>query len=229
MPRCVYAVDTPSSNSGYGTASPPPSYPSSIRSSDELLPLVSKDVPRKKKNGFQICLWIFLLIFLAIACIYLYIDLWLKEDAMRRDEEHRKHSRLVWLDLKPDHRCLSFESRRYTAELANIPVQPDVDELEWRCVRDEGKIIAEWITHTNEPTCRTYWDQHVKKECTGYHKRIVEAKLENHQWPWDNWEDMCYSTPSHFNFAHYDHPDICIEMGHNGIFGRWFVSDNDCP
>ncbi|KAF8906408.1 hypothetical protein CPB85DRAFT_877149 [Mucidula mucida] len=169
-----------------------------------------------------------------------------KEDAMWRDEQHRKRSRLFWESLTPDHRCLSFESRKYTAELANIPTEPDVDALKWcmeteinirgesyahprRCVREGGKIIAEWITHANEPTCRTYWDQHVKKECHGYHKRIVEAKLENHQQPWDNWEDMCYSTPSHFNFAHYDHPDICFETAHDGIFGRWFVADDECP
>ncbi|KAF9017624.1 hypothetical protein BDZ89DRAFT_960920 [Hymenopellis radicata] len=140
---------------------------------------------------------------------------------MRRDEEHRKRSGLLWDHLNPDQRCLSLESRRYTL-LINVPMDPEVDGLKWcmetqieihgntyerpwRCVRDDG-IIAEWITLSNEPTCKTFWAHHTKKECNGYHKRIFEAKLENHQPPWDNWQEMCISTPSHFNFGHHDYP-----------------------
>lgn len=29
----------------------------------------------------------------------------------------------------------------------------------------QGNIIAEWHTRGNEPTCRTYWVNHVKKVC----------------------------------------------------------------
>ncbi|KAF8891431.1 hypothetical protein CPB85DRAFT_1230889 [Mucidula mucida] len=152
---------------------------------------------------------------------------------MRRDEEHRQRSGLVWDNLKADQGCLSFASRRYTAELVNVPTDPDVDGLKW-CMETQieihgamyehprrcDKIIAEWITHSNEPTCRTFWDHHTKKGCNGNHKRIFEAKLENHQPPWDNWQEMCVSTPSHFNYGHHDHPDICRETVASGPLSR---------
>lgn len=69
-----------------------------------------------------------------------------KEDAMWRDEQHRKRSRLIWESLTPDHRCLSFESRKYTAELANIPTEPDVDALKW-CMETEINIRGESYAH----------------------------------------------------------------------------------
>ncbi len=31
----------------------------------------------------------------------------------------------------------------------------------------------------------------------------------NHQEPWDNWAEMCFSTPSEFAWKSFAHPDTC--------------------
>ncbi len=69
----------------------------------------------------------------------------------------------------------------------------------------------------------------------------------NHQEPWDNWAEMCYSTPSQFASQSFAHPDTCENkvsdgpsyavvlipslQGKYGIAGSWFidVDESECP
>ncbi|KAK0184988.1 hypothetical protein F5146DRAFT_1072963 [Armillaria mellea] len=173
-----------------------------------------------------------------------------KEDAILADEERRKHAGLVWGGLTAEKQCLGYEKRMYHAELLNVPAKEDAqawcmktsidihgityDHPE-RCTRelvdDAVKTIGHWTVSSNEPTCKTWWGNHQKKDCYGSHKRRVEAHLFNHQPPWDNWAEMCFSTPSDFARQKFDHPDTCENKGRDGIIASWFidVDERECP
>ncbi|KAG7443447.1 uncharacterized protein BT62DRAFT_1009263 [Guyanagaster necrorhizus] len=173
-----------------------------------------------------------------------------KEDAILADEERRERAELAWWDLTMEKRCLGYEKRIYHAELLNVPASEDAhgwcmktsidihgityDHPEL-CTSEliDGaiKTIGHWTVRSNEPTCKTWWGGHQKKDCFGAHKRRVEAKLFNHQEPWDNWAEMCFSTPSEFAWQKFDHPDTCENKGRDGIVGSWFieVDESECP
>ncbi len=70
----------------------------------------------------------------------------------------------------------------------------------------------------------------------------------NHQEPWDNWAEMCFSTPADFALQRFEHPDTCENkvrrrtvprgdctltflQGRNGIIASWFidVDERECP
>ncbi|KAK0431987.1 hypothetical protein EV421DRAFT_1742696 [Armillaria borealis] len=166
------------------------------------------------------------------------------------DEERRKRAGLVWWDLTPEKRCVGYEKRMYHAELLNVPAEEDAQSWCMRtsidihgitydhpelCTHEvvDGavKTIGHWTVSSNEPTCKTWWGNHQKKDCYGSHKRRVDAKMFNHQEPWDNWAEMCFSTPSQFAWQAFAHPDTCENKGKEGIVGSWFidVDENECP
>ncbi|PBK91799.1 hypothetical protein ARMGADRAFT_1013598 [Armillaria gallica] len=173
-----------------------------------------------------------------------------KEDAMREDEEHRKRAGLVWQDLTPEKRCLSYEKRMYQAKLMNIPYGEDAQSWCMKTAIDihgvtydhpdfctqEGQdgavsIVGHWTVTSNEPTCKTWWGNHEKKGCYGSRKMRVEARMFNHQEPRDNWAEMCYSTPSEIAGKSFAHPDTCEHTVLWGITGSWFidVDESECP
>ncbi|PBK91801.1 hypothetical protein ARMGADRAFT_993847 [Armillaria gallica] len=173
-----------------------------------------------------------------------------KEDAMREDEEHRKRAGLIWQDLTPEKRCLSYEKRMYQAKLMNIPYGEDAQSWCMKTAidihgvtydhpdfctkeRQDGavSIVGHWTVTSNEPTCKTWWGNHEKKDCYGSRRMRVEAYMFNHQEPWDNWAEMCYSTPSQFAWQSFAHPDTCENKGKYGIAGSWFidVDESECP
>ncbi|KAK0238342.1 hypothetical protein EDD85DRAFT_826443 [Armillaria nabsnona] len=173
-----------------------------------------------------------------------------KEDAMREDEEHRKRAGLIWQDLTPEKRCLSYEKRMYQAKLMNIPYGEDAQSWCMKTAidihgvtydhpdfctkeRQDGavSIVGHWTVTSNEPTCKTWWGNHEKKGCYGSRKMRVEAHMFNHQEPWDNWAEMCFSTPSEFGWKSSAHPDTCENKGKYGIAGTWFidVDETECP
>ncbi|PBK66754.1 hypothetical protein ARMSODRAFT_1021181 [Armillaria solidipes] len=173
-----------------------------------------------------------------------------KEDAIQADEERRKRAGLIWWDLTPEKRCVGYEKRMYHAELLNAPAGEDARSWCMRtsidihgitydhpelCTHEvvDGvvKTIGHWTVSSNEPTCKTWWGNHQKKDCYGSHKRRVDAKMFNHQEPWDNWAEMCFSTPSQFAWQAFAHPDTCENKGKEGIVGSWFidVDENECP
>ncbi|KAK0497563.1 hypothetical protein EDD18DRAFT_1331408 [Armillaria luteobubalina] len=166
-----------------------------------------------------------------------------KEDAIRADEERRKHAGIVWWDLTAEQRCLGYEKRMYHAELLNVPAREDAQDWCMKtsinihgitydhpelCTHEVAdgvvKTIGHWTVSSNEPTCKTWWGNHQKKECYGSHKRRVEGRLFNHQEPWDNWAEMCFSTPSEFAWQKFEHPDTCENKGRNGIIASWFIN-----
>ncbi|PBK91788.1 hypothetical protein ARMGADRAFT_187603 [Armillaria gallica] len=173
-----------------------------------------------------------------------------KEDAMRQDEEHRKRAGLIWQDLTPEKRCLSYEKRMYQAKLINIPYGEDAQSWCMKTAidihgitydhpdlctneRQDGavSIVGHWTVTSNEPTCKTWWGNHKKKGCYGPRKMRVEAHMFNHQEPWDNWAEMCFSTPSEIGWKSFAHPDTCENKGKSGITGTWFieVDESECP
>ncbi|KAK0457289.1 uncharacterized protein EV420DRAFT_517511 [Desarmillaria tabescens] len=176
-----------------------------------------------------------------------------KEDRERKEEKERegrrKRAGLIWHDLTAEEQCLSYETRMYHADLMNIPYGEDAES--W-CMntaidihgvtydhpdfctkeRQDGaiRIVGHWTATSNEPTCKTWWGNHKKKGCYGSHKMRVEAQMLNYQGPWDNWAEMCFSTPSEIARKTFAHPDTC-EKGIFGIFGSWFidVDESECP
>ncbi|PBK66823.1 hypothetical protein ARMSODRAFT_1005909 [Armillaria solidipes] len=173
-----------------------------------------------------------------------------KEDAMREDEERRQRAVLTWQDLTPEKRCLGYEKRMYQAKLMNIPYGEDAqgwcmktaidihgvtyDHPDF-CTKERHygtvSIVGHWTVTSNEPTCKTWWGNHEKKGCYGSRKMRVEAYMFNHQEPWDNWAEMCYSTPSQFAWQSFAHPDTCENKGKYGVAGSWFidVDESECP
>ncbi|KAK0457256.1 uncharacterized protein EV420DRAFT_1549675 [Desarmillaria tabescens] len=172
-----------------------------------------------------------------------------KEDAILADEERRKHAGIMWWDLTAEKRCLEYEKRMYHAELLNVPAGEDAQNWCMKtsidihgitydhpelCTQElvDGavKTIGHWTVKSNEPTCKTWWGNQKKKDCYGSHKRRVEAHMFNHQEPWDNWAEMCFSTPFQFASQSFAHPDTCEEKGKEGIVGSWFidVDKNEC-
>ncbi|KAK0207311.1 hypothetical protein IW262DRAFT_657680 [Armillaria fumosa] len=173
-----------------------------------------------------------------------------KEDALREDEERRKRARLTWQDLTPEQRCLSYEKRMYHAKLINIPNEEDAQSWCMKtaidihgvtydhpdfCTKemqdDAVNIVGHWTVTSNEPTCKTWWGNHEKRGCYTSRKMRVEAHMFNHQPPWDNWAEMCFSTPSEFAGKSFAHPDACDHKGIFGIAGTWFidVDESECP
>ncbi|PBK98305.1 hypothetical protein ARMGADRAFT_1008732 [Armillaria gallica] len=173
-----------------------------------------------------------------------------KEDAIQADEERRKRAELLWWDLTAEKRCIGYEKRMYHAELLNITAREDTQKWCMRtsidihgitydhpelCTHEvvDGavKTIGHWTVNSNEPTCKTWWGNHQKKDCYGSHKRRVEAHMFNHQEPWDNWAEMCFSTPADFALQRFEHPDTCENRGRDGIIASWFidVDEKECP
>ncbi|KAK0497507.1 hypothetical protein EDD18DRAFT_156693 [Armillaria luteobubalina] len=138
----------------------------------------------------------------------------------------------------------------YQAKLTNIPYEEDArswcmkmaidihgityDHPDF-CTQERHygtvSIIGHCTVTSNEPTCKTWWGNHEKKGCHGSHKMRVEARMFNHQEPWDNWAEMCYSTPSQFAWQSFAHPDTCENKGKNDITGSWFINvdESECP
>ncbi|SJL17484.1 uncharacterized protein ARMOST_21036 [Armillaria ostoyae] len=155
-----------------------------------------------------------------------------KEDEILADEERRKRAGLVWWDLTAEKRCLEYEKRMYHAELLNVPAREDAQA--W-CMKTSIDIHG--ITYDHPERCtHEVVDGAVKTighwtDCYGSHKRRVEARLFNHQEPWDNWAEMCFSTPTDFAWQRFEHPDTCENKGRDGIIASWFidVDERECP
>ncbi|KAK0458360.1 uncharacterized protein EV420DRAFT_394270 [Desarmillaria tabescens] len=160
---------------------------------------------------------------------------------------------LAWADLTPSKRCLHFDTREYSAQLMGVPrgegglrlckekgiiihginiKQPgyctvDVDNS----APTKPRIYGHWTVDSNEPSCKTLWENFQDKGCvaTGSKTRRIEAHMGNHQPPWDNWREMCSTTPADYDGHHFDQPDSCDHRGiFSGVWGVWFVRDESC-
>ncbi|KAG7441797.1 uncharacterized protein BT62DRAFT_1011091 [Guyanagaster necrorhizus] len=52
--------------------------------------------------------------------------------------------------------------------------------------------------------------------CKGSMRHRIEAHMGNHQPSWDNWREMCSTTPTDYDGHHFDQLNRCY---HRGIFG----------
>ncbi|KAG7443508.1 uncharacterized protein BT62DRAFT_903087 [Guyanagaster necrorhizus] len=159
------------------------------------------------------------------------------------------HDGLAWADLTPSNRCLRYSTREYSAQL--MGVLPGEDGLRW-CKKKEitihsvdfekpgyctvdaptnPRIYGHWTVESNEPSCQTLWEDFQDKGCVakGSKRRRIEAHMENHQPPWDNWREMCSTTPVDYGGYHFDQPNSCDHRGiFSGVWGVWFVKDESC-
>jgi len=168
-----------------------------------------------------------------------------REEAERieREKRERVRMRLYWDEIQGDPQCLGYETRRYSAYLANL--LPTIDAIEacratpitihgvtYRsplyCEDRGAGIIGHWLI-TNEPVCSTYWEYFKDKGCitpkTGL--RRIEAPLGGLRGG-DNAEEMCFSTPASIRGQHFDRPTACPNWGPYGYWGIWNVPDDEC-
>ncbi|KAK0492959.1 hypothetical protein EDD18DRAFT_442398 [Armillaria luteobubalina] len=170
-------------------------------------------------------------------------------------ENHHQviHDSLSWAHLTPSERCLRFGTREYSAQLMGVPTGED--GLRWckdktiiihsfnigkpeYCTVDvdesaptNHRILGHWTVDFKEPSCKTLWENFQDKGCVanGSKTHRVEAHMGNHQPPWDNWREMCSTTPADYGGHHFDQPSSCDHRGiFGGIWGVWFVEDESC-
>ncbi|KAK0443316.1 hypothetical protein EV421DRAFT_544212 [Armillaria borealis] len=158
---------------------------------------------------------------------------------------------LAWASATPSNRCLRFGTREYSAQLMGLP--RGEDGLRWckdkaviihgtniekpmyctvdNPARADLRIFGHWIVDFNEPSCKTLWEKFQDKGCVaiGSKTRRIEAHMGNHQPPWDNWREMCSTTPADYDGHHFDQPSSCDHRGiFSGVWGVWFVKDESC-
>ncbi|PBK59635.1 hypothetical protein ARMSODRAFT_966757 [Armillaria solidipes] len=133
---------------------------------------------------------------------------------------------LTWTELTPSSRCLRYNTREYSALLRGVP--SDEDCLKWckekeitihgiefkkpaHCTIDVDtsgttRVYGHWIVKSNEPHCMTTWEDFRDKGCAakGSKYRRIEAQMGNHQPLWDNWREMCSTTPADYEGHHFD-------------------------
>lgn len=173
-----------------------------------------------------------------------------KEREIKEEKDRRERAGLVWAHLTMHERCLEYGTRQYHAELLNIPQWEDAhrwcmetpikingfehDHPDYCTVEGSsegnGQVIAYWTVRSHEPTCMTGWFKLQDKGCGlyGSRQRMFEAMLWNHQAPWDNWREMCSTTPIRFDDHVFDQPISCDHRGREGIWGTWAVHDDTC-
>ncbi|PBK61539.1 hypothetical protein ARMSODRAFT_964922, partial [Armillaria solidipes] len=135
---------------------------------------------------------------------------------------------LTWTEITPSNRCLHYSTREYSALLRGVP--SDKDGLKWCKMKEitihriEFKnpahlVYGHWIVGSNEPRCMTTWEDFRDKarlflfslgcSAKGSKYRRIEAQMGNHQPLWDNWREMCSTTPADYEGHHFDRPDSC--------------------
>ncbi|PBK59088.1 hypothetical protein ARMSODRAFT_808782 [Armillaria solidipes] len=157
---------------------------------------------------------------------------------------------LTWIELAASNRCLRYGTREYSALLRGVP--NNEEGLQWckekeitihriyfkkptHCTIDVDKsgsirIYGHWIVESKEPSCRTVWEDFRDKGCAakGSKYRRIEAHMGNHHPPWDNWREMCSTTPADYGGHYFDRPDSCDWSIFSGVTGVWFLKDESC-
>ncbi|KAK0430449.1 uncharacterized protein EV420DRAFT_1722980 [Desarmillaria tabescens] len=136
----------------------------------------------------------------------------------------------------------------YKAELVGIPISGEMRQwceekeitihgIEFKmltyCTIDMDKsgtvrVYGHWIVESDETSCKMLWEDFRDEGCVskGYHR--IEARMGNHKIPWDNWWEMCSTTPVDYDGHHFDHPDICELWFVSRAWGIWFINDDSC-
>ncbi|KDQ64400.1 hypothetical protein JAAARDRAFT_52353 [Jaapia argillacea MUCL 33604] len=173
-------------------------------------------------------------------------------DNVRRHQEEwerweKERSQVRWGEPQGDERCVAYDTRFYTATLANLPpsmhwmqacmetpieihgVRIDSPES---CEKKGSDVVGRWKVTSDELACRTYWEAFSDTGCVsnGSRKRRIEARLENLQ-PEDDWVEMCATTSAEVRGTHYSSPTYCHPRsgwGWKAMMGIWEIEDESC-
>ncbi|TBU46629.1 hypothetical protein BD309DRAFT_953781 [Dichomitus squalens] len=166
-----------------------------------------------------------------------------REEEMHRKEMEWKRKGAHWSEPSGSAQCTAFETRMYTAELLDLPMNVDpIQACSDMPINFHGRILDEpahcenkgdrtwatWYIDFDEPQCATYWDTLRDKGCSagerGY--RRFTAGLLNLR-SGDDYDEMCRTTPANIGGVHFDHPTAC-ERNWFGRTGIWDVPDGRC-
>ncbi|KAK0497521.1 hypothetical protein EDD18DRAFT_1104904 [Armillaria luteobubalina] len=163
-----------------------------------------------------------------------------KEDAMREDEERRKRARLTCYEKRVYHAKLINIPYEEDGQSWCMKTAIDIHGITYDhpefCTkeRQDGavSIVGHWTVASNEPSWKTWWGNYEKKarllhitqngtpcHCNRYltcQMTLKDSALKhmfNHQPPWDNWAEMCFSTPLEFAGKSFAHSDACDHKG----------------
>ncbi|KAK0227271.1 hypothetical protein EDD85DRAFT_957884 [Armillaria nabsnona] len=189
---------------------------------------------------------------LAIFIICMFVLTIHLHDRSVKDKRHQLiRDGLAWANVTPSNRCLRFGTREYSAQLMGVPrgegglrwckekaviIHDTNIEKPVYCTVDNSapadlRIFGYWTVDFNEPSGKTLWENFQDKGCVaiGSKTRRIEAHMGNHQPPWDNWREMCSTTPADYDGHHFDQPSSCDHRGiFSGVWGVWFVKDESC-
>ncbi|KAK0430273.1 hypothetical protein EV421DRAFT_1721709, partial [Armillaria borealis] len=147
---------------------------------------------------------------------------------------------LTWTELTPSNRCLRYSTREYSALLRGV--LNDEDGLEWckekeitihgiefkkpaHCTIDgTTRFYGHWMVMSNEPRCMTTWEDFRDKARLFLFSLRIEAQMGNHQPLWDNWQEMCSTTPADYGGHHFDRPESCERVS-DLVFLIYSVTD----
>ncbi|KAK0430270.1 hypothetical protein EV421DRAFT_1744267 [Armillaria borealis] len=129
-------------------------------------------------------------------------------------------------------------TRQYSALLRGIPNDKDCVQ----CCKEKNIIIhgldrhigttrvhGHWIVESNERRCMMTWGNFRHKGCA--------ANGSHYRPPWDNWREMCSTTPADYGWHHFDRPYGCYWISNfvlhdselfGGVTGVWFLKDDIC-
>ncbi|PBK59091.1 hypothetical protein ARMSODRAFT_945904 [Armillaria solidipes] len=143
---------------------------------------------------------------------------------------------LSWTKLTASNRCLRYGTREYSALLRGVP--NDEDGVQWckeekitihgidfrkptHCTIDvDNPVYGHWVVESNEPSCRTVWENFRDK--VGLSR--IKAHMGNHQPPWDNWREMCSTTPADYGGHHFDRPYSCYWISNFVLHGYSYTN-----
>ncbi|KAF4616443.1 hypothetical protein D9613_008228 [Agrocybe pediades] len=175
-----------------------------------------------------------------------------KTEKIARDAERAQWERkqregregIAWEGMSRSDRCLRYGTREYSATLTHVPLGFDAmaeclrkpasingqELLPTRCEDPGtcGNAIGHWEVE-GDAMCSPVWGWIYDKGCDGNTdgKRRFEAQLINLH-PGDDWHVLCPTTPVVIRGRHISAPDTCADWGRKGIWGIWYVPDNQC-
>jgi len=158
------------------------------------------------------------------------------------DQDERRRLNMVWVDVEA-HSCTSYDTRKYTARLANIPsnynrrveacnatplVIQGQSYLPRTCENNVSGTIGTWNVNQNQPDCVTFWTDYKDKGCTsmGSGKRRIEHRLQNLP-PGSDWGKFSATTPIRFHGMQFPGAQKALQSAW-GVYGLWEIDDDTC-
>ncbi|KAF9555886.1 hypothetical protein CPC08DRAFT_111711 [Agrocybe pediades] len=171
-----------------------------------------------------------------------------KKEKIARDAERahweKEREGIAWEGFVRSNKCLRYGTREYTSILTHVPLGSNAmaecskkpasingkELLPTRCEDPGscGNAIGHWEVE-GDVMCSPVWGRIYDKGCNGntYGKRRFESQLMNLH-PGDDWHVLCPTTPVEIRGRNISAPDTCADWGLRGIWGIWFVPDDQC-